>query len=894
MARPPTIEEEILSEEARRPARVRREKPVTPGSSQRRFGRVLAARRGVLILKDGRCRAVVEAHGLNVAALPAGQQEKVLAGFERLLRSCAFETQFVVRTERVSLDAHAKDVERRVGAMGADAAALIPLASDYARFVRTVSSERTMLVRRCYVVVPAEPGQSWQQVRRQLNSRCGQVIASLKRVGMPAGRVSTADLLSLHAGMNRPGLDPSPWSCDADETEHAADDLARTAAAGAVGVLAPRPRLSARERLLRSRLVPRRWPGPLAGVLWLPRRRGTPDAKGQRRAEAELLAGVETAADRTVPTGRKSKDTLVLEEPREEWVRVFAVTGWPRVATLAWLTPLLTMDGEVDVSLRIVPQHPGKFLEGMERQWRRLSRQMGQEIVSWGQADPDTKTAVDDLNRMRTGIAHRRNQLYDAALYVRLRAGGETALGRVGEGLHAAVAAVIRELEADWRPTGRRMPDGHLACNPALDDRVNAVRLRDTPTLARVLPFVVGTSTGKGVLLGEDQRTHGAAMLDAFDVAAINASLAVIAPPGSGKSYLVKLLLLRHLYLGVLGYVIDPEGEYRRLVAAVGGRLVRFGQHTGVSLNGFDLPPSVLDEESQLWSDPVLEQTTRLVALLDAMIGPLNGDERGAASSAVLTAYGRAGIKAREPQTWGRPVPVLADLLPFVSKSVADRLAPFATGEWEPLFGRPTSAVLGGARLVVFDMLGLAEAPDEVKAACYHAVTQHIWREIRREKRPRLVVADEAATILSTSDGAKMMAEWGRRFRKWYAGLITIVQRVEHLNGNKAGADVLGTAAAKLLLGQDDESIDAVQQLFGLSDEDRADLLSAERGEGLLIGRGDRRKIKVLASRAEHRLVTTRPDEVAEIEAEERAARAAVPIPAPVKRPARRRKGVPA
>jgi hypothetical protein len=73
-----------------------------------------------------------------------------------------------------------------------------------------------------------------------------------------------------------------------------------------------------------------------------------------------------------------------------------------------------------------------------------------------------------------------------------------------------------------------------------------------------------------------------------------------------------------------------------------------------------------------------------------------------------------------------------------------------------------------------------------------------------------------------------------------------------------------------------------VVQAFDLSDADRRDLVTAPRGHGLLLTRAGRAFVEVLASPEEHRLYTTRPDEVAQIEAEEREQRAARNGHAPV------------
>src|SRR5438876_851315 len=59
--------------------------------------------------------------------------------------------------------------------------------------------------------------------------------------------------------------------------------------------------------------------------------------------------------------------------------------------------------------------------------------------------------------------------------------------------------------------------------------------------------------------------------------------------PPAGKSYLAKLEILRSLYQGTQCWVIDPEDEYARLAAAVGGAYIHLGA-PDVHLNPFDLP----------------------------------------------------------------------------------------------------------------------------------------------------------------------------------------------------------------------------------------------------------------------------------------------------------------
>ena len=67
---------------------------------------------------------------------------------------------------------------------------------------------------------------------------------------------------------------------------------------------------------------------------------------------------------------------------------------------------------------------------------------------------------------------------------------------------------------------------------------------------------------------------------------------------------------------------------------------------------------------------------------------------------------------------------------------------------------------------------------------------------------------------------------------------------------------------------QDASTIEPVVETFRLSDEERAFLLGAEKGQGLLFAKGTHLALQVDASPIEHRLATTQPRELAELAAE--------------------------
>src|SRR6266540_3498269 len=99
------------------------------------------------------------------------------------------------------------------------------------------------------------------------------------------------------------------------------------------------------------------------------------------------------------------------------------------------------------------------------------------------------------------------------------------------------------------------------------------------------------------------------------------------------------------------------------------------------------------------------------------------------------------------------------------------------------------------------------------------------------------------------------------------------------LSGEGHGETILSNAAQVLLLKQKADTIDAATTRFRLTADERQLLLGADKGEGLLLVRGNRIPIQVVASKAEYRLATTNPRDLDELAA------GAASEPAPIRRP---------
>src|SRR4029077_19436390 len=109
-----------------------------------------------------------------------------------------------------------------------------------------------------------------------------------------------------------------------------------------------------------------------------------------------------------------------------------------------------------------------------------------------------------------------------------------------------------------------------------------------------------------------------------------NSNIAVFAASGHGKSFAIGTLVLEAAVAGVNSVIIDPEGEYRGLVSALGGRYLELAPGTDAAVNVFE----------GATDDP--EET---VAAVVDLVAVLCGDGLGDVERAIVDSAARAAIQ---------------------------------------------------------------------------------------------------------------------------------------------------------------------------------------------------------------------------------------------------------
>src|SRR5262249_296591 len=103
-----------------------------------------------------------------------------------------------------------------------------------------------------------------------------------------------------------------------------------------------------------------------------------------------------------------------------------------------------------------------------------------------------------------------------------------------------------------------------------------------------------------------------------------------------GKSFFVKVELLRAFLSGIRVHVIDPEGEYAPIVEALGGCVVSIHPGAPVSLDAF----AVAKGEAVALSSPI----AALQTLFGLLAGGLSAVQRAAVEDALAFTYAAHGF----------------------------------------------------------------------------------------------------------------------------------------------------------------------------------------------------------------------------------------------------------
>jgi conjugal transfer ATP-binding protein TraC len=439
-------------------------------------------------------------------------------------------------------------------------------------------------------------------------------------------------------------------------------------------------------------------------------------------------------------------------------------------------------------------------------------------------------------------------------LYITIYADNETELFKTEN----EIKSILESKLVYIKPALFQQEEGFKSVLPVNSDLLNVTQKLNSEPLASVFPFVsFDLTSDRGILYGINRHNSSLVLFDRFSLENYNS--VTIATSGSGKSFAIKLEILRTLMFDTEVIVIDPEREYEYLAEAVGGRYFNISLSSDHHINPFDLP---IAREDETQADVLRSQIISLVGLFRIMLGGLTPEEDSIVDRAISETYALKDITAESDFSQIEP-PLLSDFEMVLagmvgSDSIIQRLSKYTKGSWSTFLNQPTNVDIN-RKMVVFS---IRDMEDELKPVAMYIVTHHIWNAVRKNLKKRLLVVDEAWIMMKSDDTASFLFGIAKRGRKYFLGLATITQNIDDFLKSQYGVAIVTNSSMQLLLKQSPSSIDKLQEVFHLTDEEKYLLLESGVGEGIFFAGLKHVAIKVVASYTEQQIVTSDPSQI--------------------------------
>ncbi len=580
----------------------------------------------------------------------------------------------------------------------------------------------------------------------------------------------------------------------------------------------------------------------------------TSSSKEMQEAEKAYREGLATIRDLIAPSSME----FMYDKFRVSglFAKTFFVYAYPRYTEVNWLSPVVNFDVSMDISMFIYPIGSLEIMKFMKNKVAQLQSSIRIEQEKGLVSNPELETALQDTEELRRNIQRGEEKFFQYGLYFTLYAETEDKLKRAQTRLESTLGGkLVLTKSADLQ-----MEHGFNSCLPLAMDELEVMRNMNTNPLSTTFPFnSADLTSSEGILYGVNRHNDSLIIFDRFSLE--NANSVVFAKSGAGKSYAVKLEILRSMMVGTDVIIIDPENEYEELAKTVDGTYLRVSLNSDQRINPFDLPvPSSEDDDPK---ELLRSNIITLHGLLNLMLGKLTPEEEGLMDKALLDTYSLKGITMETEHPERVEPPTMEDLHAILSNmkgadALAQRLQKYTTGTYSGLFNKPTNVNFNSG-LTVFCIRDLE---DSLRPVAMYIILNYIWNTIRSSLKKRLLIIDEAWSLMQYEDSARFLYGLVKRARKYYLGITTITQDVEDFVSSNYGRPIITNSSMQLLLKQSPTAIEKLEEIFNLTEGEKYLLMNANVGQGLFFAGLKHVAIQIIASYNEDKIITTNPEEM--------------------------------
>lgn len=538
----------------------------------------------------------------------------------------------------------------------------------------------------------------------------------------------------------------------------------------------------------------------------------------------------------------------------DKLARTFFIISYPRFLSDGWFAPVINLDKEFDISIFINPIESQYALKKLQKKVAEVMSQIAERESKGLVRDPSLDAAYQNIEFLRGRLQEATERLFSVGVYVTVYGENEIDLDKT----EAEIKSMLESKMIYVRPAIFQQADGFKTTLPLNKDLLEVQSKLNTEPLSSIFPFIsFNLTSDNGILYGINRHNSSLILFDRFSLPNYNS--VTFATSGAGKSFTTKLEILRSLMFDTSVIVIDPENEYQYLAEAMDGRYFNISLSSPNHINPFDLPVPTEGESRQ---KILRNQIVSLVSFFRLLFKGMSPEEDAIVDRAITETYALKDITAESNFAEVEP-PMLSDfemVLSGMEKSeeLVHKLSKFTRGSWAGLLNKASNVDMN-RKIVVFS---IRDMEDDLRPVAMFLITHYVWNEVRRELKKRMLVVDEAWTMMKSKDAASFLFGMAKRGRKYYLGIATITQDVSDFLNSEYGPAIITNSSMQFLLKQSPTAIDRLQEVFNLTEEEKYLLMEANVGEGIFFAGTKHAAIKIIASYTEEQIITSDPAQI--------------------------------
>ncbi len=412
-----------------------------------------------------------------------------------------------------------------------------------------------------------------------------------------------------------------------------------------------------------------------------------------------------------------------------------------------------------------------------------------------------------------------------------------------------------------------RQEQTYLASLPLMQ---NSIDIKETTkrnvltnSIISTYPFISSAIFDEeGIFIGENIYNDSLIFIDKYDETKYkNANMCIFGTSGAGKSFFTKLMILRYAILNLEQYIIDPDREYTILGENLNGTVIKLGPSSKTYVNVLDIREESLEENQEGY---LATKIGKLMGFFKLIFENIKEKEKSELEKNLIEIYKEKGITFEDKSLYkngrfknAKDMPKLSDLYNKLDKQMKLKLFPFVHGSLKFL-NNYTNVKLEN-KLIIADIYELGE--ENIKYAMFIFI-ELFWDRIKKERNnKKAIYLDEIWRLIgvtSNKEVASFIYKIFKTIRKYGGSGVAITQDISDLFSLEEGTygkSILNNSSIKVFFNLEEENIKVLEKYTNLSNKEKIEIKSFERGECLMFVGQEHILTKIKAADFEKELI---------------------------------------